>query len=161
MITLDVLRQNKAWLEEEIALASKAARAAVAMGSSTRAGGTGEVSLSLVFATQDFVQDLNARFRKVDRPTNVLAFPSGEIAPEDKKTLLGDVIMAREVLLREAGDKKIKPAVHAAHLAAHGTLHLLGFTHEENAEAEEMESLEIKVLQSLGIENPYKEDENV
>ena len=108
--------------------------------------------MAIVLADDVFVQDLNARFRGVDRPTNVLAFSAQ--APE-----LGDVIIARDTLYREAEEKNITAHAHLAHLTVHGTLHLLGFDHEEDQNALIMEELEISILAKLGLPSPYHLEE--
>ena len=155
-VLVDIVKQNENWNTQEIQKAKCAAQCSIrhvaqhARGELPR----GEPpSLALVFADNAFVQNLNQRFRSIDKPTNVLAFPAGE------KTLLGDVIIAREVLLQEAEDKNISPEHHAAHLAAHGTLHLLGFDHQNQKDANIMEQLEITILKTLGIDNPYQDEE--
>lgn len=148
-IFIDVVRHSNKWSDDEVEAAQKAARTAIEMGLDNRAN---HISLSLVFADSKMVHDFNKRFRGKDQPTNVLAFPA------DQKYVLGDVIIAYEVLFQEAEDKKISRKAHAAHLAAHGTLHLLGFTHENDSDTEIMERLEIKLLQKQGFANPYTDD---
>ena len=95
------------------------------------------------------MRKLNARYRGEDRATNVLSFP------QKAGPLLGDVIVAAETVQREAllADKPLED--HMAHLIIHGFLHLLGFDHEEDAEAEKMEQLERLALARLGIADPY------
>lgn len=97
------------------------------------------------------VQDLNARFRKQDKPTNVLSFPT---APNPQRHL-GDIALAYGTCAREAHEQGKTLAAHLQHLVAHGVLHLLGYDHMTDAEAEEMEGLERVVLASLGIADPY------
>ena len=95
-------------------------------------------------------QALNKRDRKKDKPTNVLSYPSGE------KAFLGDIVLARQTVWREAREQKKTPADHVAHLVVHGMLHLLGYDHEaSDAEAERMEALERRILKKLGIDDPY------
>lgn len=157
-LEIDIVCEHQGWQKEEMVAAEKAARHAVAFGLLARERAANHssapFSLALVFASNDFVQNLNHKFRKTNKPTNVLAFPAGEA------TLLGDVVMAHEILWREAQEKNIPAHHHAAHLAAHGVLHLLGFTHEEDGDAEKMEQVEIQTLAFLGIANPYQEKEN-
>ena len=108
------------------------------------------------------VQGLNANYRGKDKPTNVLSFPM--VQPDllqslensdDGEALLGDIILARETCETEATEKDISLHQHATHLIVHGTLHLLGYDHENEADAERMEDLEVKALASLGLPNPY------
>jgi len=108
------------------------------------------------------VQGLNANYRGKDKPTNVLSFPM--VQPDllqslensdDGEALLGDIILARETCAAEAAEKDISLHQHATHLMVHGTLHLLGYDHENEADAERMEDLEVKALASLGLPNPY------
>lgn len=106
--------------------------------------------ISLVFADNDFVQVLNANYRGKDKPTNVLSFP------QDEPELLGDVILAYETVKCEADEQNKTFEDHTRHLIVHGTLHLLGYDHIEDEEAEEMEALEIKILADMGIKNPYE-----
>jgi probable rRNA maturation factor len=97
------------------------------------------------------VQDLNARFRGQDKPTNVLSFP----AAANPEGHLGDVALAYGVCAREAAEQGKTLAAHLQHLVAHGVLHLLGYDHMTEPEAAEMEDLERAVLASLGLPDPY------
>ncbi|HEY2754004.1 rRNA maturation RNase YbeY [Phenylobacterium sp.] len=97
------------------------------------------------------VRDLNARFRRQDKPTNVLSFP----APANPEHHLGDVALAYGVCAGEAHEQGKPLAHHLQHLVAHGVLHLLGYDHMNDAEADEMEGLERVVLAGLGIPDPY------
>ncbi|MFO7640839.1 MAG: rRNA maturation RNase YbeY [Candidatus Competibacteraceae bacterium] len=96
---------------------------------------------------------LNERYRHKPGPTNVLSFPF-EAPPEIDSTLLGDIVICAPVVLREAIVQSKTPEAHWAHLVAHGVLHLLGYAHDE-AQAEAMESLEIRILAGLGFPDPY------
>jgi probable rRNA maturation factor len=101
------------------------------------------------------IQALNARWRGRDAPTNVLSFPATEPARLGEARLLGDVLIAFETMKREA-EREHKPlADHYRHLVVHGFLHLLGFDHIEDGEAEVMEALEIRVLAQLGVPDPH------
>jgi len=123
-------------------LVRKAARAAI---------GARRKSLTVALADDRIVRTLNARDRAKDRPTNVLSYPSGE------KKFLGDVVLARQTVWREAKAQKKTPADHLVHLVVHGTLHLLGHDHEtSDAAAERMEALERRILKRLGIADPYE-----
>ena len=107
-------------------------------------------SLTVALSDDKRVQALNKRDRRKDKPTNVLSYPSGE------KAFLGDIVLARQTVWREAREQKKTPADHVAHLVVHGTLHLLGYDHEiSDADAERMEALERRILKKLGIGDPY------
>ena len=97
------------------------------------------------------VRDLNARFRGKDQPTNVLSFPAAE-NPDDH---LGDIALAYETCAREAAEQGKSLADHLQHLVAHGVLHLVGYDHDVDADAEIMEALERRVLAALGVADPY------
>src|SRR6476619_3042955 len=103
-------------------------------------------SLTVALSDDRRVRALNKRDRKKDRPTNVLSYSSGE------KSFLGDIVLARQTVWREARAQEKTPADHVAHLVVHGTLHLLGYDHETSeADAERMEALERRILKKLGI----------
>jgi probable rRNA maturation factor len=107
-------------------------------------------SLTVALADDKRMRVLNKRDRKKDKPTNVLSYPSGE------KNFLGDVVLARQTIWREAKTQDKAPADHVAHLVVHGVLHLLGHDHETSeADAERMEALERRILKKLGIADPY------
>lgn len=109
--------------------------------------------LSLIFADNDFVQKLNRDWRGQDKPTNVLSFPQNEAM------LLGDIILAYETVQREAKEQGKRLEDHAIHLIVHGLLHLLGYDHIDDLDAKNMENLEIHILQTLGIKNPYENND--
>jgi probable rRNA maturation factor len=120
-----------------------------------------ECEISLLAADDDRVAALNASFRGSAAPTNVLSWPAFENAgpgrlPEGEAPhFLGDVALAYETCSREAREAGLSLADHAAHLVVHGILHLLGFDHEEEEEAERMEAIEVKTLASMGVADPY------
>ncbi|WP_448098429.1 rRNA maturation RNase YbeY [Luteibacter yeojuensis] len=111
-----------------------------------------EVSIRIVDADEG--RALNLQYRGRDYATNVLSFPA-DLPPGLKLPLIGDLVICAPVVAREAAEQGKKPADHWAHLTIHGTLHLLGYDHTEEAEAEAMESLETRVLAGLGIADPY------
>jgi probable rRNA maturation factor len=111
--------------------------------------------VAVALANDATVQDLNARFRGKDKPTNVLSFPSEENPGPDVH--LGDIILAAETLRREAAAEVKSPADHFTHLVVHGILHVLGYDHESVEDAERMERLETRILADMGIEDPYAE----
>lgn len=144
---IDVEIEDEAWgrdLRDIDALVTAAATAALAA-----AGREGAV---VVLLTDDAgVQDLNQRFRGKDSPTNVLSFP----APENPEDHLGDIALAHGVCVREAAEQGKTLAHHLQHLVAHGVLHLVGYDHENDADAEDMEGLERVVMAGLGAPDPY------
>ena len=113
-------------------------------------GAVGE-SVTLLLTDDATIADLNRRFRQRDQPTNVLSFP----APQNPERFLGDIALAYGVCAREAREQGKPLAHHLQHLVAHGVLHLLGYDHVSDAQADEMEDLERAVLAGLGIPDPY------
>ena len=101
-------------------------------------------------------QSLNATYRGKDKPTNILSFPF-EQPPGLNLPLLGDLVVCQSVVAREAEQQKKDLSAHWAHMLVHGTLHLLGYDHINDHEAEEMERLEVHILNSLGIDDPYQD----
>jgi probable rRNA maturation factor len=99
-------------------------------------------------------QQLNSSYRQKDKPTNVLSFPF-EVPDGIESDLLGDLVVCYQVVQQEAQQQKKSINDHWLHMVVHGVLHLLGFDHLDDTEAEEMESLEIEVLEKLQIKNPY------
>ena len=118
----------------------------------------GEVSILL--SSDSVIAGLNRKYRGVEGPTNVLSFPAASAAvrfESEIPPLLGDIVVAFETLVEEAEAAHITMQAHLAHMVVHGALHLLGFDHQMEAEAEVMEKLEVESLQSLGIGSPYLE----
>jgi probable rRNA maturation factor len=100
---------------------------------------------------------LNAQFRAKDKPTNVLSFPAIAMPEQDGARPLGDIALGFETVMREAAAQSIEPADHVRHLVLHGLLHLIGYDHETEQEAQVMEQLEIEILARIGVANPYEE----
>ncbi|MFU0506810.1 rRNA maturation RNase YbeY [Pseudaminobacter sp. NGMCC 1.201702] len=139
--------------EELSALAHEAVMAALAEVRAKVAGGS---ELSIVFSDDARVQKLNAEWRGKDKPTNVLSFPAFPIEPGAVlPPLLGDIVLAAETVAREAALEEKPLRHHITHLVVHGLLHLLGYDHETDDEAEEMEALERRTLARLAIPDPY------
>lgn len=115
----------------------------------------GTAELSLVLADDETVAALNRRWRRRSGPTNVLAFASDERAAPPAPLLLGDVVLAYETVTREARDQGKTLADHLRHLVVHGVLHLLGYDHDAAGPARRMETLETRILASLGVPDPY------
>ncbi|MCC7305167.1 MAG: rRNA maturation RNase YbeY [Alphaproteobacteria bacterium] len=107
------------------------------------------VELSVVLTDNDEIRILNKKYRGKDKPTNVLSFP------QDDPALLGDVVLAYKTILEESQQQGKSFENHALHMVIHGILHLIGHDHENDRDAETMESLEISILESFGVENPY------
>lgn len=143
-MTIDVEIEDEAWsaaLPEAEALAETAARAAL----------DGEGGVVILLTDDASVAELNIRFRDKAGPTNVLSFP----APDNPEGLLGDIALAYGVCTREALEQGKPLAHHLQHLVTHGVLHLLGYDHLVDDEAEEMEALERRILAGLDIPDPY------
>lgn len=152
----DLLVEADGWGREERlqVLVDRALAAAVDRAQPNIAG---DAEVSVVFADDAYIRGLNRQYRDKDAPTNVLSFPgvaakSGAFGP-----LLGDIVLARETIRHEAEDEGIAFDDHLTHLVVHGFLHLLGYDHEADGEAAEMEGLETAILADLGIADPYGE----
>jgi len=112
--------------------------------------------LCVHLADDAHVRELNARWRGLDKPTNVLSFPAVDPAHLGRARLLGDIVLAYETVAREAEEEGKPLADHYRHLIVHGFLHLLGFDHEVDADAEAMEAMESRILARLGVADPYR-----
>lgn len=114
--------------------------------------------VAVLFTDDAAIARINAEWRGKDKPTNVLSFPAppGMPVPEGEPRFLGDIVLAHGVIAREAAEQGKSLHDHTAHLIVHGTLHLLGYDHESEAEAEDMERLEADILKGLGISDPYE-----
>lgn len=144
-------------------LVRRAAEAAIAESAFPQlASGARPIELSVRLAGDEEVRALNAAWRGKDNSTNVLSFPLAETADlaganvAGRELLLGDIVLAHGVCEAEAADKGVSVEDHATHLVVHGTLHLLGYDHHDDAEAADMEAREVRALSRLGIANPYE-----
>jgi len=121
----------------------------------------GETELAVMLTDDAGIRALNRNWRGIDKPTNVLSFqalqPSGPRDPEDPPRMLGDIAIACETTRREADEEQKPFGHHLSHLAVHGFLHLIGYDHEKDEDAETMEELEREILSQLGIPDPYAE----
>ena len=113
-----------------------------------------EVEMTVRIVDEAESHALNLNYRGKDRPTNVLSFPF-ECPDEVELPLLGDLVICRQVVEREAQEQDKSVMAHWAHMVVHGSLHLLGYDHIEDDEAEEMESLETQIMTGLGFVDPY------
>ena len=114
----------------------------------------GKSELLIRFVDKNEIQQLNKTYRHQDKTTNVLSFPS-DLPIEIDEEILGDVVICNEIVAEEAKMQQKTFNNHLIHMAIHGTLHLLGYDHVEESEAQKMESLEVKILEKLQIDNPY------
>jgi probable rRNA maturation factor len=152
-VDIDLTLEAVSW-PDEARLSLLVDRAAAVTFAET--GTTGHSELSVVFSDDAHIRTLNAGWRGKDKPTNVLSFPAfplsrgGPLPP-----MLGDIVLAAETVAREAAleDKPVEN--HISHLVIHGLLHLLGYDHETDAEADEMEAIERAALARLAIPDPY------
>ena len=133
----------QSWIETAVAESGRAPKASV------------EVAVRVVDV--DEIRTLNRLYRDKDYSTNVLSFSAGDIVglPADADRSLGDVVICATVVATEAAEQRKAVKDHWAHMIVHGTLHLLGFDHENDAEAREMESLETQILASKNVTDPY------
>lgn len=149
---LDILVNEPGWskkLPGAEDIVTRAIEAALA-----HLGASKPYEISVVLTDDAEIQTLNKEWRGKDKPTNVLSFP------QDEDLLLGDIILSLGTIENEARSQDKALADHTAHLIVHGLLHLLGYDHEDEGEAEEMESLEIAICAQLGIRNPYAGHDN-
>lgn len=160
-ISVDVVVRDHGWFNHDSAIESFCEKIAKeALHQISLANYTEHAIVSIALVDDVVIQDLNARFRKKDTPTNVLSFPSANLSPDNFSLLpavceLGDVIVARETIAREATEQGKEFINHAGHMVVHGVLHLLGYTHDNDVDAQRMESLELTILQACGIADPY------
>ncbi len=117
--------------------------------------------LCVHLADDAHVRGLNARWRGLDEATNVLSFPAAEPATIGQARLLGDIVLALETVAREATAEGKPFADHYRHLVVHGFLHLIGFDHERDVDAQRMEAMETRILARLGVADPYRAGELV
>lgn len=150
-ITVDIEIEDEAWTRAEPeaeALVWRAAQAVLDAHEDIEGNG-----IVILLADDDSVQALNRDFRQKDYATNVLSFPS----PPNLEGQIGDIVLAFGVCAREAAEQGKPLAHHLQHLVAHGVLHLLGYDHQDDAEAQAMEAFEREILAGLDIPDPYAE----
>lgn len=151
-LDIDVVLDGGDW--DQVAGAEQLVRAAAETLAAELAIAHAEVCVAL--SNDEQVAELNGSYRGKPNPTNVLSFPAIPMLPvEGEPRFLGDIVLALETLQREAADLGVPLAHHMQHLVVHGLLHLLGYDHQTEDEAREMEGLEVRVLSRLGIADPY------
>ena len=164
MLEVALTREDPWPVQDWETLADRAARAAIDLtphGELLQVAATIEISVRLTSNAE--VKTLNLQYRHKDKPTNVLSFPMVQADlletvttnSDDGEVLLGDIVLAHGVCSTEAAQRGISLDTHAAHLIVHGVLHLLGYDHIDDRDAEAMEAIEIDALAILGIADPY------
>ncbi len=154
-LNIEISTNSDGWPPTLEARAEEAVRAALAHSKAKVAGAS---ELSIVLTDDAEQRELNRDWRGIDKSTNVLSFP--QIEPFGPVSgILGDIILARETLEREAAEMGVSLEDHFTHLVVHGFLHILGYDHMDDDEALVMESLETQILASLGVADPYAENE--
>ncbi|WP_245424173.1 rRNA maturation RNase YbeY [Methylovirgula sp. 4M-Z18] len=156
---MDIAIESDAWnaLGDEEALLALTARAVAAACGETKVKLKKDAELSLLFCDDAEIQTLNKQWRGFDKPTNVLSFPAAAVQDLGKAPMLGDIAIAFETCAREAKDEAKALSDHVTHLVIHGFLHLIGYDHMSEDEAQVMEDLERRSLQRLGIDDPYRD----
>jgi probable rRNA maturation factor len=157
-MTVDVLSESPLWEAEPGAEA--VVRQAIAQAAAATDVGEPAAEVAVLLCDDATIAALNAQWRGREEPTNVLSFPAlpaSDPSPSDPAAPvhLGDIAIACETVVREAGEQGRTVSEHLAHLAVHGFLHLLGYDHQTDGEAEPMEALEREILATLGISDPY------
>jgi probable rRNA maturation factor len=158
-VSVDILVESPLWAaaDAETTVRAALATAADAVRALPAAGG----GVTVVLTDDEAIRKLNRDWRHVDKPTNVLSFPAAQLPMPERReeavvpATLGDLVIAYETTVREAAAEEKPVAHHVAHLAVHGFLHLLGYDHESDEEADEMERLEATILARLNIPDPY------
>ncbi|MDB5641828.1 MAG: rRNA maturation RNase YbeY [Hyphomicrobiales bacterium] len=158
-IEIDIAVESESWdaieLETLVNSAVEAARA------ESRVVLAPVAEISLLFCDDARIRELNREWRRIDKATNVLSFPAADPARLSQAPLLGDIAIAFETVERESVDERKAFPDHLSHMVVHGFLHLVGFDHEIESDAEAMEAAERRALARLGIADPYAETEPV
>jgi probable rRNA maturation factor len=151
-LVIDIGVRSKLWKGTPGAAAAirRAIRAAAA-----RCGPREPAMVTIILSDDEAIRTVNRKWRGLDRSTNVLSFPAAKIAPPATPRHLGDVVLAYETIERECVRERKSFPDHLAHLAVHGFLHLLGYDHESDREADAMETEERAILAALGVPDPY------
>jgi probable rRNA maturation factor len=161
--TSEILVTAECWHTE--AGAESVIQRAIAAAAEIAGTAARNAELAVMLTDDAGIRTLNNNWRGIDKPTNVLSFPAlqptGPSGFDDQPRMLGDIAIAYETTRREADDEQKPFDHHLSHLAVHGFLHLIGYDHENDADADAMESLETKILAQLGIPDPYADRERI
>src|ERR1700675_2224534 len=134
---------------------------AIAIAAATVDTDVADAELAVMLTDDSGIRTLNSNWRGIDKPTNVLSFPAlqptGAPTPDDAPRMLGDIAIAYQTTRKEADEEQKPFDHHLSHLAVHGFLHLIGYDHEKDDDAEAMEAIEREILSQLGIPDPYTE----
>jgi probable rRNA maturation factor len=149
--TVDIQVRSPLWTVQP--LAEQTVRGAIAAAAAALSTADGEVSILLT--DDSAIRVLNRDWRGVDKSTNVLSFPASKTKAHGAKAILGDIVIAFETLARECDDENRIFLHHLAHLTVHGFLHLVGYDHQTDADADAMEGLESKIMTRMQIPDPY------
>jgi len=155
-LSLTVSQAEGDWADGD-ALVAAIRRVAAALSGHPAGAGTQGREATVVLGSDQLLRRLNATYRGKDVSTNVLSFPFKPRARADREAdrYLGDVVLAAETIAGEAAQRRLEPAHHVQHLVLHGLLHLIGYDHETEAQAVEMERLETEILTALGLKDPF------
>lgn len=159
-ITTDISIEDPAWTKKRLGL-QKISEEVLSFAWKNIKGKSKAVPLiSMVFTNDKAIRKINAKFRDKNKPTNVLSFQIWDDVESLPKGMVpaGDIVFAFETVEREAREKGISFKSHLTHLLIHGFLHLFGYDHMNDKEAQIMEDLETKILKKLGIKNPYEDE---
>ncbi len=152
---IDIQVQSPGW-DAEPAAAETVRRAIGAAARHCTAHGASHGEVSVVLTDDEAIRLLNHEWRRIDKPTNVLSFPATMSANSAPEPLLGDIVIAYETVARESTAEHKPFLHHLAHLAVHGFLHLMGYDHQTDSQADAMEGLERDILADLDIADPYR-----
>ncbi len=154
-VTLEIVTEDDRWLQA-LPDAETLAERAILSGF-TQASYSESVSICVLLTTDSQIQTLNQTYRGKNTPTNVLSFPAQEMPPiPGEPSPLGDIALAYETLEREAKQANLDLRDHFLHLIVHASLHLIGYSHDVDEEADRMEAHEIAALSEIGVSNPYE-----
>jgi probable rRNA maturation factor len=151
--TIDVIVESSCW--DEVSDAEAIIRRTLAAAAAAIGTNFADCTLAVLLTDDAAIRRLNAQWRDIDKPTNVLSFPAAPPLAGSSPRPLGDIAIACETTAREARQEGKPFADHLSHLSVHGFLHLLGYDHGSEAQAETMEQLERAILQRLGVPDPY------